>query len=229
MKKNSLFALKHSRGFVRTGILILFAAVLAVAFFLNRGLGTVRWGMAECLRWQGMILSERFILQDQEYAKLEGLIEEYANKIEVGSISPEKGFPVLRALYKGPVLLAMLNSSVNKQFQLLQVPSLHACETISLQFFLGQSLGKVSQPDCEKVKSMLMEDKISETVTSNGLVIPESIESFKKEIGFDSLLNCLEIMNKANQNAGFIAGDKRLDSVEELRKVFDKVCLGAYR
>lgn len=210
--------------------MLLLSATAILAFLGWRSLCTARWGMSECLQWQGMSLSDRFIIQDQKNKELTAMIDEFAQKIAAGSVSPQRGFAVLRAFYKGPVVLALLHSSIVNHIYSLEFSEntdLQSIEKTSLQFFLGVKSGKIPAADEEIVQEMLMEEKVCETTTSIGFIVPEQIKTFKKKIGLKDLFDCLAKMNQANNAAGLVAGiidgEATLDPIVELRTVLQKL------
>lgn len=222
MKKNRFFFNKNSMGFVKPLILLLTLTALLFGFFCYRSFTTARWGMAECLRWQGAELSERFIIDEKISSGLNSILQEFARQIESGSVSSLKGFAVLRALYSGPVMLAMLHASINNRLQTMEIAGLSDISnfnTTSLRFFLLVKDGKIANEDWEKVKHQLMEKKFRKTLSNSGTTIPETIETFKKEIDQDSLLSCLALMNRTSQNASTTASAAYLQPVEELEKI----------
>lgn len=203
-------------------ILLLILAALSAGFLGYRSFATARWGMAECLRWQGTELSQRFILDDLTYSSLNSILKNFSRQIESGSVSSLKGFAVLRALYDGPVLLALLHTSINNRLQNFATAGLSDIESlsaVSLRFFFELKAGKIANEDWEKVKHLLLEKKFRKTLSNSGTTIPETIETFKKEIDQDSLLSCLALMNRASHNAIGTPENASLDSIEELKKV----------
>ncbi len=209
-------------GFVKPLILLLTLTAILSGFFCYRSFTTARWGMAECLRWQGTELSERFIIDEKISSGLNSILQEFARQIESGDVSSLKGFAVLRALYSGPVMLALLHTSINNRLQTMEIAGfsdISSLATTSLRFFLLVKAGKIANEDWEKVKHQLMEKKFRKTLSNSGTTIPETIETFKKEIDQDSLLSCLELMFRASKNATTITESTTLDSIEELKKV----------
>ncbi len=222
MKKNRFFFNKNSMGFVKPLILLLTLTALLFGFFSYRSFTTARWGMAECLRWQGAELSERFIIDEKISSGLNSILQEFAGQIESGSVSSLKGFAVLRALYGGPVMLAMLHTSINNRLQTMEIAGLSDIQSLtaaSLRFFMLVKDGKIADEDWEKVKHQLMEKKFRKTLSNSGTTIPETIETFKKEIDQDSLLSCLALMVRASKDATIMPENASLDSIEELKNV----------
>ncbi len=220
MKKKCPCLHISNRGFVKQAILLVLLAVVVSGFLINRGLASLRWGMSECLRWQVKSLSERFIIAEEANSKLVGMVEGFAQKIDAGSISPMKGFAVLRAFYKGPLTLALLHSSImNRVKSDAAGTDLLSVEKTSLQFFSGSKAGKIAATDQDEVQGLLMEKRIVETPSALGLAIPEPVETFRKKIGQTALHACLARMEQISLSAGQTAGQAVLDPVIELQVV----------
>lgn len=210
------------RSFLSRGTLLLVLVLLLVSFLAARGLGTVRWGMAECLRWQAARLSERFLLEDAVAGRLVQMVGGFAEKIETGNISPLRGFRVLRAFYQGPVLADLMHVSLVNH---VRAPAseenadLSAVEKTSGLFFKALKSGKIASADWNKVYGALMEKKICETATEIGFAIPEQVESFRKNSGMSAMMAGIALMERANLSAGFADGAWSADPAAELQKI----------
>ena len=229
MIKNCDETKNRGRGLFKAGILLLLAAAAITGFAAWRGLGTLRWGMSECLQWQATSLSDRFIIVDQEHQKLNAMVFEFAQKIEAGIISPLRGFEVLRAFYKGPVMLALVHASIINHIQSLAVPDgtdLPGIDRTCRQFFAGVQSGKIAPTDWESIQSVLIAKQICETASSIGFIVPEQIETFKKNIGLHTLLDCLAKMDQANRQTAISEEAATLDPVEELQKILAATAAG---
>lgn len=225
MKKNCPDSHNNHRSFLKSGILLSLAVIFIFLFLYSRGMNTARWGMSECLKWQGTSLSERFILKEQDAKKLNSLLEVFSHKVESGNISPGRGFSILRAFYKGPLLLALLNSSVKNKlqtFDLVPRSEIAELEKISNLFFRGVKSGKIAEKEWKRVKKSLMEESFRKTHTSIGSVLPESIETFKKGIRQDALFNCLGLMNKINKLVELVENNESMEPVEELEETISQ-------
>ncbi len=205
---------------VLTRLALLLLVICALAVFAGwRVMGTLRWGMAECLRWQGEMLAERYILDKEEHSRLNGMVLDFSHRIEAGNVPMLRGFTVLRSFYAGPVSQALLHASIVSRLRMLEAPegtSSQEVIEVSRIFFLGSKAGKVSPGDADAVQKMLMEQRISETATSIGFILPEQVECFKRNIGLSSLLECQARMHAAcNTDAG-IGPDAAPDPTQEL-------------
>lgn len=203
-------------------VALLLILVTSVLFFLfYRAFNTLKWGMSECLVWQSSSLSTRFIISQTEQDKITALTSDFANKIMIGKISLLKGFSVLRSFYKGPVFMALLNSSIQNQqtiFEQSYKTDYSSFENVPDHFFRQVMLDKIAPDSFSRVKKLLTTKRLYETKTSNGYVIPETIETFKKDISAVSFLKCLNIM-KNTTNGEKIATSTTLFPVFELKKV----------
>ncbi|EKD83943.1 MAG: hypothetical protein ACD_39C00344G0002 [uncultured bacterium] len=203
-------------------IVLLLCAVAILAFVAWRGTLTMRQGMADCLIWQAASLADRFSIDEENNHELVAEINEYAQRIAHGIDPVITGFEVLRSFYDGPLLLALLHTSLINRIDRIEAPEAFDRKNfsmVSLQFFLGVKSGKIADADWQKVRSLLMEQRICETESSIGFVIPEQVESFRKKISFQALSDCLALMDQASSNAPPVAEQAILDPVLELKKV----------
>lgn len=224
MKKFFPFRRYFSQGFWKAGLLFLGLALSMITLVGFRVYGTFRWGMAECLLWQGEQLKERFLLNDEEIVPMSRLVSEFAAKIASGTISPKKGFSLLRALYQGPVFSALLHKSVKNKllfFEVARQTDLRRFEEISFRFFQGVESGKIHIDDWKKVRELMIEQKFREKLTSTGFVVPETIEIFKKDIGLTAFFYCLSIMEQANKHMGENSLPGNLNPCDEIKKIIN--------
>ncbi len=198
------------------------AAIAITGFVAVRGLQTFRWGMAECLRWQGESLSERFFVTEDMNKQLVTMTGEFARQIESGAVSPLKGFAVLRAFYNGPLLLALLHASLTQSLSTAELPDdtdIPGLASTSLHFFCAARHGKISLPAQKEIIDMLMEKRVVETPSALGLAIPEQTESFRKKLGQAAMLDCLKRMGQISSGTAAIFPTAVLDPVSELRQI----------
>lgn len=214
-------ALNHA-GFIKIGLILLLAVIVGTVFVAVRGLQTFRWGMAECLRWQGESLSERFFITDETSKQLVTMTGEFARQIESGAVSPLKGFTVLRAFYNGPLLLTLLHTSLTQSLHAAEMPEgIDASELAdaSLRFFFAAKQGKIALPAQKEIIDMLMEKRVVETPSALGLAIPEQTESFRKKLSQSTMLSCLKRMGQTSSGTAAIFPTAVLDPVSELRQI----------
>jgi hypothetical protein len=215
--------------FFRWGVLFLLFVIVLAVVFAALGMNTARWGMSECLQWQGSILSDRFILSESESEKMIAMIQKFAQQIEAGKVSPRRGFEVLRAFSTGPVTAALLHGSIIRHLRSLEnLDETHFTmyQTASQRFFLGVKSGKIVPKDWDSVFNALMENRTSDTTTAIGMIIPEQIRVFHRKIGLAALLACLEKMIRITGNADLPPMDAEPDPVMELSQVL-KIAAGA--
>ena len=204
--------------------LLLVCCFGVIAFVAWRGVLTLRQGMADCLIWQGKSLSERFILDEETAHEMVASIKEYAQNVAAGTQPAMKGFAVLRAFYDGPLLLALMHTSIVNLFETIEAPDdfdRQSAKKVSQQFFCGVQDKRISAEAWQKVRETLLEQKINETESSIGFVIPEQVESFRKKIGFKGLTDCLASMQQALSDAGATNEASVLDPVIELKKILN--------
>ncbi len=209
-------------GFIKVGLVLLLAAIAITGFVAVRGLQTFRWGMAECLRWQGESLSERFFVTDETSRQLVTMTGEFARQIESGTVSPLKGFTVLRAFYNGPLLLTLLHTSLIQSLHATEMPEgIDTSELtgISLRFFFAAKQGKIALPTQKEIIDMLMEKRVVETPSALGLAIPEQTESFRKKLSQSTMLGCLKRMGDISSDTAAIFPTAELEPVSELRQI----------
>jgi len=214
-------ALNHA-GFIKIGLLLILAVIVLTGFVAIRGLQTFRWGMAECLRWQGESLSERFSVTDETSRQLVTMTGEFARQIESGAISPLKGFTVLRAFYNGPLLLTLLHTSLTQSLHATEMPEgIDTSELAgtSLRFFFAAKQGKIALPAQKEIIDMLMEKRVVETPSALGLAIPEQTESFRKKLSQSTMIDCLKRMGEISSDTAALSPDTILESVSELRQI----------
>ncbi|OGK07701.1 MAG: hypothetical protein A2W80_19490 [Candidatus Riflebacteria bacterium GWC2_50_8] len=202
--------------------LVIACGCATLAFVAWRGMLTMRQGMADCLNWQGKSLAERFIIDDARNRELVAEVSGFAQRVTDGTQPAMSGFAVLRSFYDGPLLLALLHTSLANHVRTIATTEeidLQDVEKVSLQFFTGVSNGKVATADWQKVRGLLMEQKICETESSIGFVIPEQVESFRRKIGQKALFDCIAIMQQAGSKTDPVASQTVLDPVAELKKI----------
>ncbi len=204
--------------------LLLVCCFGAIAFVAWRGVLTLRQGMADCLAWQGESLSERFILDEETGHEMVASIKVYAQGVAAGTQPAMNGFEVLRAFYDGPLLLALMHTSIVNLSDAIEAPDdfdRQSAKKVSQQFFCAVKEKRIPTETWRKVREILLEQKINETESSIGFVIPEQIESFRKKLGFRALTGCLTVMQQALADA--IATDDVvvLDPVIELKKILN--------
>lgn len=204
--------------------LLLVCCFGAIAFVAWRGVLTLRQGMADCLIWQGESLSERFILDEETAHEMVASIKVYAQGVAAGTQPAMNGFAVLRAFYDGPLLLAMTHASVANQLDTIETPDdfdRQNAKKVSQQFFCAMQDKRISAEAWQKVREMLLEQKINETESSIGFVIPEQVEGFRKKIGFKALTDCLAVMQQALADVGATGDVAVLDPVIELKRILN--------
>ena len=212
----------NNTGFIKIGLVLLLAAIAVSAFVAVRGLQTFRWGMAECLRWQGESLSERFFITEETGRQLATMTGEFARQIESGAVSPLKGFAVLRAFYSGPLLLTLLYMSLTQSLYATEMSEgidTSVLASSSLRFFLAAKQGKIELPAQKEIIDMLMEKRVVETPSALGLAIPEQTESFRKKLGQTAMLKCLERMAGISSDTAALFPDTILDPAVELKQI----------
>ncbi len=203
----------------------LLAIALSLAFFafvIWRGAMTMRQGMVDCLTWQANSLAVRFIIDDRMSHELVSEVTKFANRIEDGSQSIMSGFAVLRALYDGPLLLALLHTSQVNHIDSIEAPEnfdRQLFRKVSQQFFGSISNGQVPVETWQKVRSLLMKKEICETESSIGFVIPDEVECFRKKAGLTMLHDCLAIMQGAITGESQSGAQMVPDPVNELKKI----------
>lgn len=209
-------------GFIKIGLILLLAAIVGTGFVAVRGLQTFRWGMAECLRWQGECLSERFLVADETSRQLVTMTGEFATQIESGAVSPLKGFTVLRAFYNGPLLLTLLHTSLTQSLHATEMPEYIDTSELaatSLRFFFAAKQGKIALPAQKEIIDMLMEKRVVETPSALGLAIPEQTESFRKKLSQTAMLSCLKRMGEISSDTAALSPDTILDPAVELKQI----------
>lgn len=203
-------------------VLVIACSFATLVFVAWRGMLTIRQGMADCLNWQGKSLAERFIIDDAGNRKLVAEVSVFAQRVIDGTQPAMSGFAILRSFYDGPLLLALLHTSLVNYVRTVATTeeiNQQDVEKVSLQFFTGVSSGKVATADWQKVRGLLMEQKICETESSIGFVIPEQVESFRRKIGQKALFDCIAIMQQACTKIDPVANQTVLDPVAELKKI----------
>ena len=211
-----------NRGFIRKALVLLLAVVAGFAFMAVRGLQTVRWGMAECLRWQADSLSERFIIAEVSHQEMTAMVQEFSRKIESGSISPLRGFSVLRGFYKGPFVLALLYYSFVQRLRDSEMPEdsdLANLEKTSRLFFVNARLGKINSAGQSEIHKLLMEEKIVDSPTALGLTIPEQVETFRKKMGQGAIFDCLKRMAELCSTTEALSETAEVDMTAELKQI----------
>lgn len=212
----------NNAGFIKIGLLLILVVIVLTGFVAVRGLQTFRWGMAECLRWQGESLSERFFITEETGRQLVTMTGEFARQIESGAVSPLKGFAVLRAFYNGPLLLTLLHTSLTQSLQITEMPegidTSELAET-SLRFFFAAKQGKIALPAQKEIIDMLMEKRVVETPSALGLAIPEQTESFRKKLSQNTMLSCLKRMGEISSGTAVLSPDTILDPAVELKQI----------
>ncbi|NLF96326.1 MAG: hypothetical protein GX569_06275 [Candidatus Riflebacteria bacterium] len=204
--------------------LLLVCCFGAIAFVAWRGVLTLRQGMADCLVWQGKSLSERFILDEETAHEMVASIKVYAQGVAAGTQPAMNGFAVLRAFYDGPLLLAMTHVSFANQLDTIETPDdfeRQSAKKVSQQFFCALQNKRISTEAWQKVREILLEQKINETESSIGFVIPEQVEGFRKKIGFKALTDCLAVMQQSLADAGATDDVAVLDPVIELKRILN--------
>ncbi len=204
--------------------LVLICVFGAIAFAAWRGALTLRQGMADCLAWQGESLSERFILDEETSHEMVASIKVYAQNITAGEQPAMNEFAVLRAFYDGPLLLALMHTSLVNRIDAIEAPDdfdRQNATKISQRFFSAVEDKRISAEAWQKVRDMLLEQKINETESSIGFVIPEQVESFRKKIGLKNLTDCLDFMQQALANAIPADSAAVLDPVIELKRILN--------
>lgn len=192
------------------------------AFVVWRGALTLRQGMADCLVWQGASLTDRFIISPETNRELVTRINTFAAKTAQGSNSIMSGFAILRSFYDGPLQLALLQTSLVNLAQTMEAPKdmdRQSIQNMAKQFFGGVEAKTIAAADWQKVRSQLMEQKICETESSIGFVIPEQIESFRKKIGLKALFDCLAVMKQSITSNALSGEESALDPIIELDKI----------
>jgi len=210
---------------VKVLALLLVCVFGAIAFVAWRGVLTLRQGMADCLIWQGESLKERFILDEETAHEMVASIKAYAQSVAAGQAPAMNGFSVLRAFYDGPLLLAMTHASVANKLDAIETTDdfeRQSAKKVSQQFFCAVKEKRISAETWQKVRELLLEQKINETESSIGFVIPEQVESFRKKIGFKALSDCLAIMQQSLPDAGAIDDIAVLDPVIELKIILKR-------
>ena len=183
---------------------------------------TLRQGMADCLNWQANSLAERFIIDETKNRELLTEISGFSQRVADGRQPAMSGFAVLRSFYDGPLLLALLHTSLvnhTRAKPASEESEQQNIEKIALQFFSNVNRGKIIDADWQKVRSLLLEQKICETRSSIGFVIPEQVESFRRNIGQNALSDCIAIMQKACSKAATPDNQTALDPAAELKKI----------
>jgi hypothetical protein len=202
--------------------LLLICVFGTMAFVAWRSVLTLRQGMADCLVWQGEILSERFILDEETAHEMVTSIKEYAQSVATGKEPAMNGFAVLRAFYEGPLLLALLHTSMVNRLETIEAPDdfdRQSGKKLSQQFFSAVEKNRIPAETWQKVRKILLKQKINETESSIGFVIPEQVESFRKKIGCKALTDCLVLMQQALAEVGSTDSITVLDPVVELKKI----------
>ncbi len=192
------------------------------AFVVWRGVLTLRQGMADCLVWQGTSLTDRFIITPETSHELITRINAYAAKSAQGSNSIMSGFAVLRSFYDGPLMQALLHTSLAELARTIDAPEdidRQSLENVAKQFFICVKTEKIAAADWQKVRSLLLEQNICETESSIGFVIPEQVESFRKKIGLKALIDCLTVMEQSIPSNTLTGEEVTLDPIDELAKV----------
>ncbi|KAF1083142.1 MAG: hypothetical protein GQF41_0909 [Candidatus Rifleibacterium amylolyticum] len=196
----------------------------AIAFVAWRGVLTLRQGMADCLIWQGESLSERFILDEETAHEMVASIKVYAQGVAAGTQPAINGFAILRAFYDGPLLLALLHSSIVNRLEAIEAADefdRQNATKVSQQFFCAVQDKRISAEIWQKIREILLEQKINETESSIGFVIPEQVEGFRKKIGVEALADCLAVMQQALADAGATGDVAVLDPVIELKRILN--------
>lgn len=222
MKSSFLQLSRSNRGFIRRALILLLAVLAVFAFMAVRGLQTVRWGMAECLRWQADSLSARFIIAEVSHQEMTAMVQEFARKIESGSVSPLRGFSVLRGFYNGPLLLALLHNSFVQRLRNSGIPEdtdLAGLEKASRLFFVNASLGKIDFAGQSEIRNLLMEEKIVDSPTALGLTIPEQVETFRKKMGQGAVLDCLKRMAELSSATEVLSEAADINPSAELKQI----------
>jgi len=209
---------------VKVLALLLVCCFGAIAFVAWRGVLTLRQGMADCLIWQGESLSERFILDEETAHEMVASIKVYAQGVAAGTQPAMNGFAVLRAFYDGPLLLALMHTSIVNLSDAIEAPDdfdRQSAKKVSQQFFCAVKEKRIPAETWQKVREILLEQKINETESSIGFVIPEQVESFRKKIGFIALADCLASMQTALSDVGATDEVAVLDPVIELKRILN--------
>jgi hypothetical protein len=204
--------------------LLLVCCFGVIAFVAWRGMLTLRQGMADCLVWQGKSLSERFILDEETAHEMVASIKVYAQGVAAGTQPAMNGFAVLRAFYDGPLLLALMHTSIINRLDAIETPDdfdRQSAKKVSQQFFCALKYKRNSAEVWQKVREMLLEQKLNETESSIGFVIPEQVEGFRKKIGFKALTDCLAVMQQTLADAGATDEVAVLDPVIELKNILN--------
>lgn len=218
----------NNAGFIKTGLIIILAVIALTVFVAVRGLQTFRWGMAECLRWQGESLSERFFVTEDTNKQLMTMTGEFARQIESGAVSPLKGFTVLRAFYNGPLLLTLLHTSLTQSLHAAEMPDdtdTSELANTSLRFFFAAKQGKIELSAQKEIVEMLMEKRVVETPSALGLAIPEQTESFRKKLSQSTMLSCLKRMGEISSDTAALSPDTILDPAAELKQILSATLL----
>lgn len=204
-------------------VLLIIACIFATAAFAGwRGMLTLRQGMADCLNWQANSLAERFIIDETKNRELLTEISGFSQRVEDGTQPAMSGFAVLRSFYDGPLLLALLHTSLVNHIRAepaCEESEQQHIEKVALRFFSNVNRGKVTDADWQKVRSLLLEQKVCETRSSIGFVIPEQVESFRRNIGQKALSDCIAIMQKACSKDATPDNPTALDPAAELKKI----------
>lgn len=191
-----------------------------LTFFLGyRGLKTLQWGMAESLRWQTETLVQRFNISSENHKEISRLVNDYAAEIEAGNVWFWHGTKVLQAFYDGPVFYALVGESLNNRLN--EIDS-SAVADVPDRFFSAAANAKIASATIAFFRPRLLEKRTFNTSTSTGLVLPEKVEVFKKNLSPDELLECCEkmaeVLPQKTENQAVIT----LDAVAELRKILAK-------
>ncbi|PKL47220.1 MAG: hypothetical protein CVV42_13715 [Candidatus Riflebacteria bacterium HGW-Riflebacteria-2] len=194
------------------------------AFAAWRSMLTLRQGMADCLIWQSASLSERFILDEETSHEMVSAVKIFADNIAHGTQPGMSGFAILRAFYDGPLLLALMHTSIINRLSSIEAPEdfdRQNAEKVSRQFFSAVKDQRISAETWQKTRAMLLEKKLCQTESSIGFVIPEQIEGFRKKIGLKTLSECIVCMQQALTAADLADTVSILDPVIELKKILN--------
>lgn len=188
---------KHLKILVAFTAAVLLLSIAVFWFFAHRGVVTWRWGVAECLVWQGENLTQRFILSEEEAQPVQQLVEELAQKIDAGELSARQGMQVIASFYQGPVFMALIQASLENYLRQASLPEdFVAAEmlAVSANFFKAAQNAEIAATDFAEIEKNLMNEKILQTATRIGLTLPEKTLTFRKHLSLAELMVCCDKM-----------------------------------
>lgn len=184
---------------------VLLPCICVFLFFAYRTTVTWRWGVAECLVWQSEMLTQRFILSEDEARGVHQLIKNLAKKVDSGKVSPGLGMQVVASFYRGPVFMALLHASLENYLRQASLPEdFVAAEMLSASagFFYAAERDEVAASDFAEIEKNLMSEKMQQTATGIGLPLSEKVLSFREDLDPAELAACREKMKALVKKPG---------------------------